>query len=72
MDDITGVVHYRAVLIRSVGVTATTLSTIPASIPAKIPLAGESFPSSSISLFLIESNERNLTPALKAVPCQKM
>lgn len=59
---------YSAVLTLSVGVTATTLSTHPAIMPAKIPLAGVRRPSWSISLFLIESNERNRTPALKVVP----
>lgn len=59
---------YSAVLTLSVGVTATTLSTHPATIPARIPLAGVRRPSLSISLFLIESNERNRTPALKVVP----
>lgn len=61
---------YSAVLTLSVGVTATTLSTHPATIPANIPLAGVRRPSLSISLFLIESNERKRTPALKVVPCK--
>lgn len=63
---------YSAVLTLSVGVTATMLSTHPATMPAKIPLAAVRRPFLSISLFLMESNERNRTPALKVVPCKNM
>lgn len=61
-------VTYSAVLMRSVGVTATTLSTHPATIPANIPRPGERDPFSSTNRFLIESKERNRTPALNVVP----
>jgi hypothetical protein len=54
---------------RSVGVTAMTLSTQPATMPARIPLPGVSLPLLSARMFRIESNDRNRTPALKAVPC---
>lgn len=63
---------YSAVLTLSVGFTATTLSTHPAIMPANIPFAGLRRPSLSISLLLIESNERNRTPALKVVPYEYM
>lgn len=53
---------------RSVGVTATTLSTAPATMPARIPREVPSLPASSIKTFLIESKARNLTPALNVVP----
>lgn len=55
-------------MILSVGVTATTLSTHPAIIPARIPDDLERCPLSSARAFLIESNVRNLTDALKIVP----
>ena len=53
---------------RSVGVTATTLSTHPAAIPARIPRPGESFPFSSAKMLRMVSKDKNLTPALNAVP----
>lgn len=59
---------YKAVLILSVGVTATTLSTHPAIIPARMPDDLERCPLSSARAFLMESNVRNRTDALKAVP----
>lgn len=54
-------ITYSAVFIRSVGATATTLSTHPAAMLVKMPGAGLSFPCSSDKI-------RNLTLALKAVP----
>ena len=59
---------HSAVLIRSVGVTATMLSTVPAIMPASIPREVDSLPASSIRTFLTESKQRNLTPALNVVP----
>lgn len=53
---------------RSVGVMAITLSTAPAAMPARRPRAGDNVPSPSEIAFLIESNVRNRTPALHAVP----
>lgn len=63
---------YKAVLILSVGVTATTLSTQPAIIPARIPEPFERCPFSSASAFLIESNVKNRTDALNAVPTTRV
>lgn len=59
---------HSAVLILSVGVTARTLSTAPAVIPARIPRPGESTPNSSDREFLIVSYDTNLTAAFAAVP----
>jgi hypothetical protein len=64
--------EYKAVLILSVGVTATTLSTQPAIIPANIPEPFERWPFSSASAFLIESNVKNRTDALNAVPTTRV
>ncbi|MBE3043796.1 hypothetical protein IMZ48_14725 [Candidatus Bathyarchaeota archaeon] len=61
-------VTYNAVLMRSVGVTATTDSTAPAIMPARIPRDGASLPFSSMSTFLMASKQTNLTLALNAVP----
>lgn len=58
----------RAVLILSVGVTATTLSTAPAIIPASIPRPGESTPRSSATALRMVSYDTNLTAALAVVP----
>lgn len=63
---------YRAVLILSVGVTATTLSTTPAIIPANIPDDFERWPFSSASAFLMESNVKKRTDALNAVPTTRV
>ena len=46
---------YNAVLILSVGVTARTLSTTPAAMPANSPPPAESFPCSSDKEFRIVS-----------------
>jgi hypothetical protein len=67
LQDVDCVTH-SAVFSRSVGVTTVTLSTAPATMPAKMARAGDSLPSESARAFLIASNERNLTPALQAVP----
>jgi hypothetical protein len=57
-----------AVFSRSAGVTATIDSTQPATIPAKIPRAGDNRPCSSANRFRTESNDKKRTPALKVVP----
>lgn len=61
-------VTYKAVFNLSVGVTARTLSTVPAAFPAMIPRPEDSFPSESANTFLIASKVINRTLALKAVP----
>ena len=59
-----------AVFNRSVGVTATTLSTQPAAMPATIPRHGESFPVDGLErATLIESKVRKRTEASNAVLC---
>lgn len=62
---------YSAVFSLSVGVTATTLSTHPAAIPATIPFPVDSFPFESTKADLMVSKVRKRTLALKAVPCAK-
>lgn len=59
---------HSAVLILSVGVTARTLSTAPAVIPARIPRLGESTPRSSERELRIVSYDTNRTAAFAAVP----
>jgi len=49
-----------------------TLSAAPATMPARIPRAGESFPLSSFNIFLMESNDKNRTPALNVVPLKEI
>lgn len=61
---------YRAVLILSVGVTASTLSTAPAVIPASIPRPGERTPRSSARELRIVSYDTNRTAAFAVVPCE--
>lgn len=58
----------RAVLRRSVGVTATILSTHPAKLPARTARPGETLPFSSARACLMVSKVRKRTPALNAVP----
>ena len=62
---------YSAVFSRSVGVTARTLSTHPAAIPAVIPRPAESLPLLSARRFLIASKVMKRTEALNAVPLSK-
>lgn len=59
---------YSAVLILSVGVTARTLSTAPAVIPASIPRPGERTPRSSARELRIVSYDTNRTAAFAVVP----
>ena len=58
----------RVVLRRSVGVTATTLSTHPAKLPARTARPAETLPFSSARACLMVSKVRKRTPALNAVP----
>ena len=58
-----------AVLMRSVGVTAKMLATMPELIPANMLRSGERAPvSGSLKAFLIMSKERKRTPSLAIEP----